>query len=44
MEQLIWELFKETGEIKYFLLAQKLHGTKESDKDEDHRYERTRFK
>lgn len=44
MEQLIWELFKETGEIKYFLLAQKLQGTKESDENEDRGHERTRFK
>ncbi len=29
---LIWNLFKETGDIRYFLLAKSL---KESDKNED---------
>lgn len=24
MEQLIWELFKKTGNIKYYLLAKKI--------------------
>ncbi len=30
--EIIWNLFKETGDIRYFLLANKL---KESEKSED---------
>lgn len=33
MDTLLWKLFKETGDIKYYLLKQKLE--KRSDKDED---------
>lgn len=40
MEELVWKLFKETGQIKYFLLAQKL---KESDTNEDSRCQRIDF-
>ena len=34
-EKLIWNLFKKTGDIRYFLLANKL---KESEKNENSRY------
>lgn len=32
MEELIWKLFKETGDIKYFLMHKKM---KECEKDEN---------
>ena len=38
---LVWNLFKTTGEIKYFLLAKKI---KESEKDENSRCEGTSSK
>ena len=40
MEKILWDLFKQTGQIKYFLLAKELE---ESDKNanEDSRYEGT---
>ncbi len=42
MENLVWKLFKETGDIKYFLLAQKLKES--SDESESHRHKRTDLK
>lgn len=41
MDKLIWKLFKETGDIRYFLLNKRLE---ESDKDENSRYERDNSK
>ena len=41
MEDIIWNLFKKTGDIKYFLLIQRM---KESDKHENSRCERINFK
>lgn len=32
MEEIVWKLFQQTGQIKYFLLAKKL---KESDQSEN---------
>ena len=26
MKEIVWEIFKKTGDIKYFLLAKKLEG------------------
>lgn len=40
-EKIIWNLFKKTGDIRYFLLANKL---KESEKNENSRCERTNTK
>lgn len=40
-KNLVWELFKETGDIKYFLLASKL---KESEKNENSRCKRVSIK
>ncbi len=31
MREILWDLFKQTGQIKYFLLAKKIE---ESDKDD----------
>lgn len=36
MKDLIWELFKKTGDVKYFLLAKKLEG-EESETDKSRR-------
>lgn len=36
MDKLTWEIFKETGDIRYFLLNKRLE---ESGKDENSRYE-----
>ena len=41
MDELIWILFKETGDVRYFLLNKKI---RESDKDEDSRRERNHLK
>ena len=41
MESLLWKLFKETGDVRYFLLNKKI---RESDKDEDSRRERNHLK
>lgn len=41
MDELIWKLFKETGDVRYFLLNKKI---RESDKDEDSRRERNHLK
>ena len=41
MDELIWKLFKETGDVRYFLLNRKI---RESDKDEDSRRERYHLK
>lgn len=41
MEELIWKLFKETGDIRYFFLNKKI---RESDKDEDSRCEGNHLK
>ncbi len=35
MEELLWKLFKETGNIKYYLLHQEIK--KRSDEDENHK-------
>lgn len=32
MKELVWEIFKKTGDIKYFLLAKKLEGESDADK------------
>ena len=32
MKELVWEIFKKTGDIKYFLLAKKLEGGSDADK------------
>ena len=37
MENIVWKLFQETGDIKYYLLAKKL---KESEDSEDSRCQR----
>lgn len=31
MDKILWDLFKTTGDIKYFLLLQKLEVTKDGD-------------
>lgn len=31
MDKILWDLFKNTGDIKYFLMLQKLEGTKNGD-------------
>lgn len=31
MDKVLWNLFKRTGDIKYFLLLQKLEVTKDGD-------------
>lgn len=32
MKEIVWEIFKKTGDIKYFLLAKKLEGDSDADK------------
>lgn len=39
--QIVWNLFKKTGDIKYFLLANKI---KESEHNENSRCKRPRLK
>ncbi len=41
MEKIVWKLFKETGDIRYFLLNKKI---RESDKDENSRCKRSSSK
>ena len=33
MEDLVWEIFKKTGDIKYYLLAKRLKGDSNADKE-----------
>lgn len=33
MENLVWELFKKTGDIKYYLLSKKLKGDNNANKE-----------
>ena len=33
MDKLLWDLFKKTGNIKYFMLIRKLEGEKSGDKE-----------
>jgi len=33
MKELVWEIFKKKGNIKYFLLAKKLEGDSSADKE-----------
>mgnify|MGYP002627804692 CR=1 FL=1 len=40
MEKIVWKLFKETGDIRYFLLNKKI---RESDKDEKNNRESERI-
>ena len=35
MDNVIWKLFKKTGNIKYFLLAKKLEGVSSADKKDN---------
>lgn len=39
MDKILWDLFKNTGDIKYFLLLQKLEVTK--DGKQENRRDRT---
>ncbi len=41
VDKLTWEIFKETGDIRYFLLNKKI---RESGKDENSRRERNHLK
>ena len=33
MEDLVWEIFKKTGDIKYYLLAKRLKGDNNADEE-----------
>ena len=33
MEDLVWEIFKKTGDIKYYLLAKKIKGDDGANKE-----------
>lgn len=33
MDKILWDLFKKTGNIKYFLLLQKIEGSKDGNKE-----------
>lgn len=34
MKDIIWKLFKETGEVKYFLLFKQLEGVSDESKED----------